>query len=117
MRFLSGLLTLFLVVMLGAGALGALLYHQFEVPGPLNVSRVVTIPKGEGRIEIASRLEREGVISNRWTFIANFLARSLRSQTVSSRRATTRSKNASMANVMELRRRGGRAVEGDHPEA
>lgn len=75
MRFLSGLFTLVVVIMLGAGAFAALLYHQFEAPGPLAVSRVVTIPKGEGRIEIATRLEREGAISNRWTFIANYLLR------------------------------------------
>lgn len=108
MRFLSGLLTLFLVVMLGAGALGALLYHQFEVPGPLNVSRVVTIPKGEGRIEIAVRLEKEGVISNRWTFIANFLARSGFGRKPIELKAGDYEikKNASMADVMELLTQG-----------
>jgi len=60
MRFLSGLFTVILVVMLAAGGVMALLYHQFETPGPLAVSRVVTVPRGEGRIEIATRLEREG---------------------------------------------------------
>ena len=62
--------------MLVVAGVGALLYHQFERPGPLSVSRVVAIPKGEGRIEIATRLEREGVISNRWTFIASYLLQS-----------------------------------------
>jgi UPF0755 protein len=37
---------------------------------------VIVIPKGEGRIEIASRLEREGIIANRWTFIAAYLLQS-----------------------------------------
>ena len=74
-RFVSGVLTLLLVVMAAVGALSALLYHQFESPGPLQVSRVVAIPKGEGRIEIAARLEQHGVISNRWTFIASYLLR------------------------------------------
>jgi len=74
-RFVSGVLTLLLVVMAAVGALSALLYHQFESPGPLQVSRVVAIPKGEGRIEIAARLEQHGVISNRWTFIACYLLR------------------------------------------
>ena len=72
MRFLSGLFTVVLVVMLAAGSVMALLYHQFETAGPLAVSRVVTVPRGEGRIEIATRLEREGAISNRWAFIINY---------------------------------------------
>ena len=62
-RFVSGVLTLLLVIMVVVGALSALLYHQFESAGPLPVSRVVAIPKGEGRIEIATRLERQGIIS------------------------------------------------------
>ncbi len=62
--------------MLAAGGMLALLYHQFETPGPLAVSRVITVPNGEGRIEIATRLEKEGAISNRWAFIANYLLRS-----------------------------------------
>jgi peptidoglycan lytic transglycosylase G len=69
----SALLTVLLVVMVGIAALAGLLYHQYERPGPLDVARVIAIPKGEGRIAIASRLEREGVISNRWTFIASYL--------------------------------------------
>ena len=60
MRFVSGLFTLLLFLMLAAGGLAALLYHQFETPGPLAVSRVIAVPKGEGRIEIATRLEKEG---------------------------------------------------------
>lgn len=59
--------------MAGLGGLGVLLYHQFERPGPLEVTRTIAIPKGEGRIEIAERLEREGVIANRWTFVASHL--------------------------------------------
>ncbi len=74
-RFVSGVLTVLLVIMTAVGALSALLYHQYERPGPLEVSRVVAIPKGEGRIEIATRLERQGIISNRWTFIASYLLR------------------------------------------
>jgi len=76
-RFVSGVLTMLLVIMLAIGALSALLYHQFQRPGPLQVSRVVAIPKGEGRIEIATRLERQGIISNRWTFIASYLLRNV----------------------------------------
>jgi UPF0755 protein len=68
-------LTVLLVLMLSVAGVAALLYHQFEKPGPLSVSRVIAIPKGEGRIEIATRLERDGIISNRWTFMASYLVR------------------------------------------
>jgi UPF0755 protein len=107
-RFGSGVLTLLLVVMLAVAGIGALLYHQFERPGPLNVSRVVAIPKGEGRIEIATRLEREGVISNRWTFIASYLLQS----TVGRKSADLKAgeyefkKNASMADVLDILTQG-----------
>ncbi|MDX2192803.1 MAG: endolytic transglycosylase MltG, partial [Gemmatimonadales bacterium] len=72
-RLLSGLFTLMLIVMVAVGGASLMLYFMFERPGPLEVSRTVVIPKGEGRIEIAERLEREGVISNRWAFVASHL--------------------------------------------
>jgi UPF0755 protein len=104
MRFLSGLLTLALFLMLAAGAFAALLYHQYEQPGPLAVARVVAIPKGEGRIEIASRLEKEGAISSRWAFIANYLLRNaLGSKPLELKAGDYEiKKNASMAEIMEL---------------
>ncbi len=75
-KLLSGLFTLCLVGMGAFAATGAMLYHLYEKSGPLEVSRTVAIPKGEGRIEIAERLEREGVISNRWAFVASHLMQS-----------------------------------------
>jgi UPF0755 protein len=75
-RFISSILTLILLMMAVTAGAGLVLYHQFERPGPLEVSRAVAIPKGEGRIDIAARLEREGVISNRWTFIVGHLMQS-----------------------------------------
>jgi UPF0755 protein len=108
MRFVSGLFTLLLFLMLGAGALAALLYHQFETPGPLAVSRVIAVPKGEGRIEIATRLEKEGAISNRWAFIANYLLRSALGPKPLELKAGDYEipKNASMANIMETLTQG-----------
>ena len=104
MRFLSGVLTLVLFVMLGLGVMAALLYHQFEAPGPLAVALVVAIPKGEGRIEIASRLEKEGAISSRYAFIANYLLRNaLGAKPVELKAGDYEiKKNASMAEIMEL---------------
>ena len=104
MRFLSGFMTVALFLMLAAGAVAALLYHQFETPGPLAVSRVIAIPKGEGRIEIATRLEKEGAISNRWAFIANYLLRNSLGHKALELKAGDYEikKNASMADIMEL---------------
>jgi UPF0755 protein len=104
----SGVLTVVLVIMLAFAGLGALIYHQFEQPGPLSVSRVVAIPKGEGRIEIATRLEREGVISNRWTFIASYLLKNAFGTKVGELKAGEYEfkKNASMADVLDILTKG-----------
>lgn len=104
LRFGSGLLTLLLAIMVGAAGLSALLYHQFERPGPLAVTRVITIPKGEGRIEIARRLEKDGVISNRWAFIAGYLARNAFTDKPVDLKAGEYEikKNASMADVVTI---------------
>ncbi len=108
MRLGSGVLTLLLVVMLVFAGVGALLYHQFVRPGPLAVSRVIAIPKGEGRIEIATRLEREGAISNRWTFIAGYLMHNAIEEKQAELKAGEYEikKNASMAEVMEILTQG-----------
>ncbi|HET6322590.1 MAG TPA: endolytic transglycosylase MltG [Hyphomicrobium sp.] len=102
-RILSGAFTLLLFVMLAAGAMLALLYHQFEAPGPLAQSRVITVPRGEGRIEIATRLEKEGAISNRWAFIANYLLRNAIGPKQTELKAGDYEikKHASMAEIME----------------
>ncbi len=108
MRLGSGILTLTLVVMLVLAGVGALLYHQFVRPGPLTVSRVIAIPKGEGRIEIATRLEREGAISNRWTFIAGFLLHNAIKEKKAELKAGDYEikKNASMADVLDVLTQG-----------
>ncbi|HWK38504.1 MAG TPA: endolytic transglycosylase MltG, partial [Hyphomicrobium sp.] len=103
MRILSGVFTLILFLMLAAGGMLALLYHQFEAPGPLTASRVITVPRGEGRIEIATRLEKEGAISNRWAFIANYLLRNAIGPKQTELKAGDYEikKHASMAEIME----------------
>lgn len=72
-RIVSGVLTTVLVTMAVLGGIGFLVYNQYESAGPLDVTRTVAVPKGEGRIEVAARLEREGIISNRWAFVAAHL--------------------------------------------
>ncbi len=76
-RLFSGLFTIALVAMLTLGGAGVALFSQYERPGPLEQTRTVVIPKGEGKIAIAERLEKEGVIANRWTFVAGTLFPSL----------------------------------------
>jgi UPF0755 protein len=76
-RAVSGALTICLVVMLIIGGTALTMYHQYDSPGPLQAKKVVVIPKGEGRIEIAERLEKEGVITNRWTFVGGHLLQAM----------------------------------------
>jgi UPF0755 protein len=69
-------MTVALVFMLLIGGMSFAIYNQYESPGPLDTARVVIIPKGEGRIAIAERLEKEGIIANRWTFVGGHLLQS-----------------------------------------
>jgi UPF0755 protein len=69
-------MTVALVLMLLIGGTSFAIYNQYESPGPLDAARIVIIPKGEGRIAIAERLEKEGVITNRWTFVGGHLLQS-----------------------------------------
>lgn len=72
-RFLSGTLTLILVMMLVAGGAAIALQSRLNAAGPLGSSKIVVIPKGEGSHEIAARLERDGIISDRRLFVAGYL--------------------------------------------
>jgi peptidoglycan lytic transglycosylase G len=72
-RFLSGVFTLLLLLMGLTGGAAILLQSRIEAPGPLARSKAVVIPKGEGAHEIAARLERDGVVSDRRLFVAAYL--------------------------------------------
>jgi peptidoglycan lytic transglycosylase G len=73
MRFLNGLLTVVLLLMVAVGGIAYYFDSQFDAPGPLDRTKVVVIPKGESTQEIAARLEREGVIGDRRLFVAGYL--------------------------------------------
>lgn len=73
-RFLSGIFTLLLLVMLLAAGSAVFLRSKIEAPGPLTSSKQIAIPKGEGAHEIAARLEREGVVADRRLFVAGYLS-------------------------------------------
>lgn len=103
-RVVSGVLTTVLAVMVVLGGAGLFIYHQFEQPGPLESTRAVVVPKG-GRIEIATRLEADGIIANRWTFLAAHLmqaANSERKNTDLKAGEYEIKKNASMHQVLEI---------------
>jgi UPF0755 protein len=72
LAFMNGLLTVALVGMLLLGALAYYFDGQMDAPGPLEKSKVIVIPKLEGSLEIAARLEREGVVSDRRLFTAGY---------------------------------------------
>jgi UPF0755 protein len=72
-RFLSGLFTLLVLVMFAIGGAAVMLQNRLNSPGPLTSSKIVVIPRGEGSHEIAARLERDGVISDRRLFMAGYL--------------------------------------------
>lgn len=69
-RALSTLMTALMLICVAIGGVGVLIYSQFEGPGPLDVAKGFAVPKGSGRLDIAARLEKDGIISNRWTFSA-----------------------------------------------
>lgn len=68
LKFLNGLFTgtLMLLIVIGAGFV--LIKNQFDKPGPLNYATTVVIPRGEGGNLIAQRLVKEGVLRDRWLF-------------------------------------------------
>jgi UPF0755 protein len=71
-RFVSGVFTLLLLTMVVVGAVALALHTWVNAPGPLGANKAVVIPKGEGVIEIAARLEREGAITDRRLFMAGY---------------------------------------------
>lgn len=73
-RFLSGMFTLLLLVMILAVGSAIFLQGKIDAPGPLVRSKSVAIPKGEGAHEIAARMEREGVVADRRLFVAGYLS-------------------------------------------
>jgi len=72
LAFMNGVLTVALVGMVLIGALAYYFDGQMDAPGPLERAKVVVIPKLEGSLEIAARLEREGVVSDRRLFTAGY---------------------------------------------
>jgi len=75
-RFFSSVLTAVFLILGAVGAGIFIVQSQFAAAGPLQEDRTIIIPRGEGRLEIAERLESQGIIANRWIFIVNQFVRS-----------------------------------------
>ena len=73
MRFLSGLFTIALMLMVALGAAYWTVRYFFDQPGPLEHATVIVIPKGDGVNAIAQRLEHDGVITDARVFTAAVL--------------------------------------------
>src|SRR5215210_6246307 len=77
----NAVITLVLVLMLGAGGIYIYGKQKIEAPGPLHEERIVNIPTRAGMTDIADTLQREGVIdNNRWAFIGAVFALKARSE-------------------------------------
>jgi len=77
----NAVITIVLVLMIGAG--GGYFYgkQKIEAPGPLQEDKTVSIPARAGMTDIADILQRENVIdNNRWAFIGAVFALKARSE-------------------------------------
>jgi UPF0755 protein len=98
-RFLNGLLTLIFVVLLGLGALLYVGYRQFEAPGPLDKDKSIIISRGMNSETIATTLEMQGLISNKWVFLGGLQLMNARGQLKAGEYLIEA--NASMRDVMD----------------
>src|SRR5476651_888449 len=79
--FGNAVITIVLVLMIGAGGVYVYGKQKLEAPGPLQGDKVVNIPARAGMTDIADILQREGVIdNNRWAFIGSVFALKARSE-------------------------------------
>jgi UPF0755 protein len=72
LRFLDGTLSFVFLGLVIVAAVGIWLRQGVDAPGPLAEAAVVVIPRGEGAIEIAERLEKSGVITDRRLFMLHY---------------------------------------------
>lgn len=96
----NAIITIVLVVMVGAG--GAYIYGKqlLEAKGPLREEKIVNIPARAGTGDIADTLQREGVIDSRWAFIGSAIALKARADLKPGEYAFQ--KNASLRDVIGI---------------
>ncbi|MGY3614814.1 endolytic transglycosylase MltG [Bradyrhizobium sp. USDA 10063] len=71
----NAIITLLILLMIGAGTAYYYGKQTLEAPGPLQEDKIVNIPQRAGKRDIADILQREGVIDvNPWVFIGSVFA-------------------------------------------
>src|SRR5882724_5099533 len=71
----NAIITILIILMIGAGAAYYYGRQLLETPGPLLEDKIVNIPQRAGKRDIADALQREGVINvNPWLFIGSVFA-------------------------------------------
>jgi UPF0755 protein len=73
LRMFDGLFNFLLILVCAAAAVFYFVRVEFDQPGPLQVSTVLVVPKGEGVTAISERLERNGIIADRRIFMTSIL--------------------------------------------
>ncbi len=73
LRMFDGLFNFIFIMLCAAMAVFYFVRVEFDRPGPLAVSTVLVVPKGEGTSAIAERLERDGIIADRRIFMTSIL--------------------------------------------
>jgi UPF0755 protein len=77
----NAIITIILVLMIGAGVVYYYGAQKIAAPGPLQEDKVVNVPARAGMADIADTLQREGVIdNNRFAFMGAVLALKARSE-------------------------------------
>src|SRR5437588_2056091 len=71
----NAIITILIILMIGAGTAYYYGRQLLEAPGPLQEDKIVNIPQRAGKRDIADALQREGVINvNPWAFIGGVFA-------------------------------------------
>src|SRR3954452_17112714 len=71
----NAIITILIILMIGAGTAYYYGRQLLETPGPLQEDKIVNIPLRAGKRDIADALQREGVINvNPWLFIGSVFA-------------------------------------------
>jgi UPF0755 protein len=71
----NAIITILIILMIGAGTAYYYGRQLLETPGPLQEDKIVNIPQRAGKRDIADALQREGVINvNPWLFIGSVFA-------------------------------------------
>src|SRR5215213_7042659 len=71
----NAIITILIILMIGAGTVYYYGRQMLETPGPLKEDKIVNIPARAGKRDIADVLQREGVIDvNPWVFIGSVFA-------------------------------------------